>query len=366
MLLDEILMNLNESAEAEHPEDCECEECLAKKAAEEETVDECSESQTFWEETGIDEVEDKELADVNAKMRKLMAKRSQCVPGSAKQEKINDELDKIYDRRHELMSKKSSSEDDKGSEVLEALEDINSETSLEEGKELANNGNCKKALDLGEEEISEENPWAVENQVPEKRYMLDAETPSIEKIEYDEEPVDEEVSSENESANNAEAGAKLGASLGEKIGKGLDAAKEWGSKTFDKVKNELGKAHDALQKDAIESGIKESVYKVNKVDGSNEYILAESGEKFAEYLEEAFENIASFEKINTEKLYESMDHEVVDTIVSEFKNESKVSLADIQARVSEMVDDSMSEEFVKTIFNKILNTLKDAGIEVAE
>ena len=41
-------------------------------------------------------------------------------------------------------------------------------------------------------------------------------------------------------------------------------------------------------------------------------------------------------------------------------------MGEIQSMLNDMVDDSMSEEFIKTIYNKIINRLADAGIEVSE
>lgn len=628
MLLDEILVNLSESAIAEHPEGCDCEECK-KQAAEK--VEECSEAHDFWTETGIDESEERELEAVNAKMRKLMAKRSQCASGSAKQEKINDELDKIYDRRHELMSKKTLNEDGEGTKVLEALEDINDETELDEktfdcqkaeyglksgkficdgkditdeihssadkaGKAAANvaevdeaqelydtvtsaldedeafKGAVKGAYDAGKDTVK-----GIEKAVSNAKSFGKSVQGTVDTVKdagkalkdtgkavkdfynkpfdifEDSEKLDEY---EGTTKNNAEAGAGIGADIGRWIGKGLDKAKEYGKQAIDYADKEFGKAREALYKDtanlreeegtlsmhpgmprpqqseekcqaekatddelcnSYEGGCKyldrsgnetdkdtyykltgcdekanlnddemrqkvisyaektdkpendyeydggmffkadniepisreeceedkkmldtecpkytkgcifsgkngvttredymrqlgcneedekgpwdpenqdpekrymldaetsapevieydeaaeqvseSTMYKVSKADGSNEYIMVESAEKFAEYINESFEDIVSFEKINTEALNESMDHEIVDTVVAEVSKDKKASMGEIQSMLNDMVDDSMSEEFVKTIYNKIVNRLSDAGIEVVE
>lgn len=617
MLLEEILVNLNESANAEHLEGCDCEDC--KKQAEEK-VEECSEAHDFWTETGIDESEEKELEAVNAKMRKLMAKRSQCASGSAKQEKINDELDKIYDRRHELMSKKTLNEDGEGTKVLEALEEINDETELDEqtfdcqkaeydlksgkfacdgkditgeihssadkaGKAAANatevdeaqelydavasaldedeafKGAVKGAYDAGkdtakgfEKTVSNAKSFGksvqgVVDTVKDAGKALKNTGKAVKDfyntpfdIFEDSEKIDEY---EGTTKNNAEAGAGIGADIGRWIGKGLDKAKEYGKQAIDYADKEFGKAREALYKDttnlreeegtlsmhpgmprpqqsqekcqsektaddelckSFDGGCKyldrsgnetdkdtyykltgcdenatiektdkpennfeydggaflkadgtvtstpeeckdeeewidrecpkfskgcvfsgkngvtdrkgymrdlgcneddekgpwdpenqdpekrymldavtsypevieydeaeakndeldESMYKVSKADGSSEYIVAESAEKFAEYINESFEDIVSFEKIDTKALNESMDHEIVDTVVAEVSKDKKASMGEIQSMLNDMVDDSMSEEFVKTIYNKIVNRLSNAGIEVIE
>ena len=409
MLIDEILMNLNESAvcEAEHPEDCDCPKCM----------EECGDAESFWKETGIEESEEKELQSVNSKMRELMKKRSQSVPGSAKQEKINDELDKIYDRRHELMNKEILTEDGEGTKVLEALEDINTEQEINE-----KNFNCGSA-----EYSYKSGKLTCDGEDITDKFFHSADKAGSKAAEVNE-----------DTANNAEAGANIGAKVGEFIGKGLDKAKEAGANIGAKIGNEFSKAREALHKDtaymreddekgpwdpenqdpekrymldavtsapekneypdkvdedawddeAIENAkkmdregcadcttvdgrddmtpFKESVYKVSKADGSSEYIMAESAEKFAEYINESFEDIVSFEKINTKALNESMDHEIVDTIVAEVSKDKKASMGEITSMLNDMVDDSMSEEFVKTIYNKIVNRLSDAGIEVTE
>lgn len=589
MLLDEILMNLNESAEAVHPEDCDCEECKAKKAECEdgECIEECGDAQSFWSETGIDESEDKELEDLNSEMRKLMKKRSECASGSAKQEKINDKLDKIYDRRHELMSKKSLNEDGEGTKVLEALEDINAEQEINEKDFKCNSveyGLKSGKMTCDGEDITDA--------------FFGAEKAGSKAAEKAGEPVEECSTKMNEyegtTSNNAEAGAGIGADIGRWVGKGLDKAKEYGKQAADYLGNEFNKAREALHKDVAASGLKEddgesqviydgtyynfvgdaepisdeecreekeeldrecpkfsngckyydkdkqrtdqagylrgfgcevdeedekptfdseedqipekrymldavtepvekieydenektpaeeldeifaaamppvlagtnpallttkptvpteilkagvenaakskpwisgrnianaaaegaagagagylawelldkakdvadkvsnsddseeaqqefkvfrapahqerytddyldeSMYKISKKDGSSEYIMAESAEKFAEYISESFEDIVSFEKIDTKALNESMDHEIVDTVVTEVSKDKKASMGEIQSMLNDMVDDSMSEEFVKTIYNKIINRLADAGIEVSE
>ena len=459
MLLDEILMNLNESAEAVHPEDCDCEECKAKKAECEygECIEECGDAQSFWNETGIDESEDKELEDLNSEMRKLMKKRSECASGSAKQEKINDKLDKIYDRRHELMSKKSLNEDGEGTKVLEALEDINAEQEINEKDFKCNSveyGLKSGKMTCDGEDITDA--------------FFGAEKAGSKAAEKAGEPVEECSTKMNEyegtTSNNAEAGAGIGADIGRWVGKGLDKAKEYGKQAADYLGNEFNKAREALHKDVAASGLKEddgesqviydgtyynfvgdaepisdeecreekeeldrecpkfsngckyydkdkqrtdqagylcgfgcevdeeeeaqqefkvfrapthqeryaddyldeSMYKISKKDGSSEYIMAESAEKFAEYISESFEDIVSFEKIDTKALNESMDHEIVDTVVAEVSKDKKASMGEIQSMLNDMVDDSMSEEFVKTIYNKIINRLADAGIEVSE
>ena len=490
MLIDEILVNLSESATAEHPEGCDCEECK-KQAAEK--VEECSEAHNFWTETGIDESEEKELEAVNAKMRKLMVKRSQCVSGSAKQEKINDELDKIYDRRHELMSKKTLNEDGEGTKVLEALEDINDESELNE-----KNFNCQKAeyglksgkftcdgKDLTDElhnaadkagkaavnavevdeaqelydtvtsaldedeafksavkgayDVGKDTAKSVERAVSDARSFGKSVQGAVDTVKdagkalkntgkavkdfyntpfdifEDSEKIDEY---EDTVKNNAETGAGIGADIGRWIGKGLDKAKEYSKQAIDYTDKEFGKAREALYKDTAnlrEEGMRqlgcneedekgpwdpenqdpekrymldavtsspevieydeaeakndeldESMYKVSKADGSSEYIVAESAEKFAEYINESFEDIVSFVKIDTKALNESMDHEIVDTVVAEVSKDKKASMGEIQSMLNDMVDDSMSEEFIKTIYNKIVNRLSDAGIEVIE
>lgn len=470
MLLDEILMNLNESAEAVHPEDCDCEECKAKKAKCEdgECIEECGDAQSFWNETGIDESEDKELEDLNSEMRKLMKKRSECASGSAKQEKINDKLDKIYDRRHELMSKKSLNEDGEGTKVLEALEDINAEQEINEKDFKCNSveyGLKSGKMTCDGEDITDA--------------FFGAKKAGSKAAEKTGEPVEECSTKMNEyegtTSNNAEAGAGIGADIGRWVGKGLDKAKEYGKQAADYLGNEFNKAREALHKDVAASGLKEddgesqaiydgtyynfvgdaepisdeecreekeeldrecpkfsngckyydkdkqrtdqagylrgfgcevdeedekptfdskedqvpekrymldavtepvekieydesdeSMYKVCKKDGSNEYIMTESAEKFAEYVNESFEDIVSFEKIDTKALNESMDHEIVDTVVAEVSKDKKASMGEIQSMLNDMVDDSMSEEFIKTIYNKIINRLADAGIEVSE
>lgn len=579
MLLEEILVNLNESANAEHPEGCDCEECKNQAV---EKVEECSEAHDFWTETGIDESEERELEAVNAKMRKLMAKRSQCASGSAKQEKINDELDKIYDRRHELMSKKTLNEDGEGTKVLEALEEINDETELDEktfdcqkaeyglksgkficdGKDITDEihssadkagsaaaikadevdeaqelydtvasaldedeafkGAVKGAYDAGKDTVK-----GIEKAVSDAKSFGKSVQGAVDTVkdagkalkdtgkavkDFYNEPFDIFEDSEKldeyegTTENNAEAGANIGADLGRWVGKGLDKLKDYGKQAIDYADKEFDKAREALHKDtahlredeenpennfeydggaflkadgtvtstpeeckdeeewidrecpkfskgcvfsgkngvtdrkgymrdlgcneedekgpwdpenqdpekrymldaetsapekieydendktwdeeAVESAkkmdkegcadcttvdgrydltpFKESMYKVSKADGSNEYIMAESAEKFAEYINESFEDIVSFEKINTEALNESMDHEIVDTIVAEVSKDKKASMGEIQSMLNDMVDDSMSEEFVKTIYNKIVNRLSDAGIEVVE